>query len=115
MAELTIKDDKRATTSLHYLYEIEKEEVPKVGELSIITDFDGNAKCIIKTTDVKVLPFSKVDEKFAYTEGEGDMSLEYWRRVHIKAFNDELKELSIDMEFSEDMLVVCEIFQVIYK
>ena len=85
MAELTIKGDKRATTSLHYLYEIEKEEVPKVGELSIITDFDGNAKCIIKTTDVKVLPFSKVDEKFAYTEGEGDKSLEYWRRVHIKA------------------------------
>ena len=106
LAELTIKGDKRATTSLHYLYE---------GELSIITDFDGNAKCIIKTTDVKVLPFSKVDEKFAYTEGEGDKSLEYWRRVHIKAFNDELKELSIDMEFSEDMLVVCEIFQVIYK
>ena len=35
--------------------------------------------------------------------------------MHIKAFNDELKELSIDMEFSEDMLVVCEIFQVIYK
>lgn len=115
LAELTIKGDKRATTSLHYLYEIEKEEVPKVGELSIITDFDGNAKCIIKTTDVKVLPFSKVDEKFAYTEGEGYKSLEYWRRVHIKAFNDELKELSIDMEFSEDMLVVCEIFQVIYK
>lgn len=56
-----------------------------------------------------MLPFSKVDEKFAYTEGEGDKSLEYWRRVHIKAFNDELKELS------EDMLVVCEIFQVIYK
>ena len=69
LAELTIKGDQRATTSLHYLYEIEKEEVPKVGELSIITDFDGNAKCIIKTTDVKVLPFSKVDEKFAYTEG----------------------------------------------
>ena len=77
LAELTIKGDKRATTSLHYLYEIEKEEVPKVGELSIITDFDGNAKCIIKTTDVKVLPFSKVDEKFAYTEGEGDKSLAY--------------------------------------
>ena len=51
-----------------------------------------------------MLPFSKVDEKFAYTEGEGDKSLEYWRRVHIKAFNDELKELSIDMEFSEDLL-----------
>ncbi|SFB37953.1 ASCH domain-containing protein [Clostridium frigidicarnis] len=41
--------EKTATTSLHYLYEVENEDLPKIGELSIITDFDGNAKCIIKT------------------------------------------------------------------
>jgi len=39
------------------------------------------------------------------------MSLEYWRRVHKEFFGEELKENNI--EFSEDMLVVCEEFEVV--
>lgn len=113
LVDIVLKGERIATTSLHYLYEVENEALPKIGELSIVTDFDGNAKCIIKINSVNVLSFSNVDSEFAYKEGEGDRSLEYWREGHIKFFNMELEELN--MKFSEDMLVVCEEFEVVYK
>ncbi|AIY81703.1 ASCH domain-containing protein [Clostridium botulinum] len=113
LVELVLKGEKTATTSLYYLYELETEVLPKEEQLAIITDFSGNAKCIIKTKHVNVLPFSKVKAEFAFKEGEGDKSLEYWKKGHIDFFNRGLKDFN--KEFSEDMLVVCEEFEVIYN
>jgi len=113
LVEIVLRGEKTATTSLYCLYEIENESLPKVGELGIVTDFDENAKCIIKTNKVGLLPFSEVSAEFAYKEGEGDKSLEYWREEHINFFNRALEELN--MNFSDDMLVVCEEFEVVYK
>ena len=45
-------------------------------------------------------------------EGEDD-SLESWREGHIRFFRNEGKELGY--EFKEDMLVVFEDFEVVYK
>lgn len=89
------------------------EDVPKIGDLSIITDFDGVAKCIIENKNVTVKTFSDVTKEFAFREGEGDKSLNYWRKVHIEFFTRELKE--VNKEFTEDMKVVCEEFEVIFK
>lgn len=66
----------------------------------------------IKTVDVEVKPFNEVTEAFAEIEGEGDGSLNYWKRVHKIAFDKELA--SIKKEFKKEMLVVCQIFKVVY-
>ncbi|MFD2617848.1 ASCH domain-containing protein [Terrilactibacillus laevilacticus] len=113
LADLVLKEKKTATTSLYYLYEIENEKLPEKGDIGIITNSKGDAKCIIQTKQVDVLPFYEVTSDFAFKEGEGDRSLEYWRKVHIQFFENELKE--INKAFSEDMLVVCEEFEMIYK
>lgn len=113
LAELVKSGDKTATSSLYVLYEMDKEPIPKVGEYSVITDWNGEARAIIKNTDVTIMPFHEVDASFACKEGEGDKSLGYWRRVHIDFFTHELKELG--MSFSEDMYVVCEEFEVVYQ
>ena len=112
LAELVKQGIKKATTSLYYFYEVEDEDLPKEKEFSIVTDWDGIAQCIIQTNRVTVIPFKEVTEKFAKAEGEGDMSLEYWQKVHRDFFTEELKSGKI--EFSEDMLVVCEEFEMIY-
>ncbi|BDU50031.1 ASCH domain-containing protein [Haliovirga abyssi] len=113
LAKLVKQGIKKATTGLLYFYESEKYPLPKLGELNIVTDYNGVAQCVVKTTKVNIKPFKDVTEDFARTEGEGDKSLEYWRKAHIDFFSRELKE--VGKEFNEDMLVVLEEFEVVYK
>lgn len=49
----------------------------------------------------------------AQKEGEGDLSLGYWRRVHEIYFSNECKRLG--KHFTDKMLVVFEEFEVIYQ
>lgn len=113
LAELVLAGKKKATASNYACYKHEDEPLPKPGELNIITDFDDNPLCVIETTNVEIIPFKDVSAEFAALEGEGDLSLEFWRRVHKRFFTEELKE--IGLEFNEDIQVVCESFKVVYK
>lgn len=113
LAKLVLQGTKRGTASLYDIYDIDDEELPKVYDYSIITNWDGAAQCIIRTKKIIILPFKDVNEEMAEIEGEGDKSLEYWRRVHIDFFEKELEEYN--MKFSKDMPVVFEEFEVVYK
>ncbi len=114
LVELVIQGGKRATASLYDIYGYIKESLPKVGDYSVITDWEGKARCIIRTTSVEIVPFKEVSEEFARKEGEGDLSLSYWREVHREFFKVDLEETSGE-KFKEDMLVVCEEFEVLFK
>ncbi len=111
LAELTVKGIKTATCSAYYLYEKEGEELPKAGEYSVILNSRDEAVCVIKTVKVYIERFGNISEEHAYKEGEGDRSLEYWRKVHEDFFTKELGEVGI--KFSEDMELVCEEFEVV--
>jgi uncharacterized protein YhfF len=52
----------------------------------VILDGDGAPLCVVRTTAVEVRAFADVDEEFAWTEGEGDRSLAYWRAEHVRFF-----------------------------
>jgi uncharacterized protein YhfF len=113
LAQLVLDGTKRGTTSLYYWYEKDKEPVPAEGGLSIITDWDGTAKCIIRTKKVTILPFKDVNDELANIEGEGDKSLRYWRDAHVGFFIRDMEgEGKI---FTEDMKVVFEEFEVVYR
>ncbi|WP_144512529.1 ASCH domain-containing protein [Bacillus sp. FJAT-22090] len=111
LAQLVIDGVKSATCSGHIFYEIEKEPLPKVDDYSIVLNSKDQPVCIIRTSEVTIVPMNKVTEEFAYAEGEGDRSYEYWKRVHIDFFTDALGEVGLD--YSEDMLLVCERFELI--
>ena len=113
LARLTADGIKTATASAYPLYEPEQEELPEVGEYNIILLTDGTALCITKTTKVSLIPYRDVSEVHAYREGEGDRSLPYWRKVHEAFFAEELA--SAGLTFTEDMTVVCEEFEVVFK
>ena len=112
LADLVCKGIKRATASLHYWYERGKERLPEIDDFSIVTNWDGIAQCIIKTKKVTILPFKNVSSDMAFTEGEGDKSLEYWRRAHKSFFGRESESEKID--FSEETLIVFEEFEMIF-
>lgn len=85
LAELARLGIKTATASALEDYK-EGESLPKKGDYSVILDSKDQAVCIIRTLDVAIRPFKDVSAEHAYKEGEGDRSLESWRKVHRQVF-----------------------------
>ena len=113
LAKLVYDNSKTATASAFELYKIENVPLPPIGGLNIILDANDNAICITETIKVYVCHYNEVSDKHAFMEGEGDKSLEYWKKVHKDFFTSEMND--IDKLFDEEMLVVCEEFKVIYR
>jgi uncharacterized protein YhfF len=111
LARLVLSGKKQATASLME-HESDAGDGGIVGGYSVVTDFDGNPQCIIVTTEVRLLPFNEVDREFAFDEGEGDRTLEYWRDAHRKFFTECCRELTF--EFDESMLVYCKRFRLLF-
>jgi len=112
LAELVLAGRKQATAGALWAYEDEGEELPLVGDYSVITDWNGTAQCVIQATTVEVVPFDEVSAEFAAREGEGDGSLEYWKDVHGAAFAREFE--GTERIPSSDMPVVCQEFRVVF-
>lgn len=111
-AELVVKGIKQATATSLWWFEKNNEDLPKVGDQSIITDWNGNAKAIIETTKIVPTPFNRIKPEFAQTEGEGDKSLAYWKKVHQAYYTREMEPFG--EKFNENMVIVCEYFKTIY-
>ena len=111
-ARLVREGEKRATASLLWAYQ-EGERLPQVGDVSVITDWDGEPQCVIEVTSVEIRPFNQVDAEFAYEEGEGDKSLDFWRREHWKFFEIECQE--VGRAPTEEMSVVLERFKLVFQ
>lgn len=113
LADLVARGIKTATCSLLYWYDVEGEDLPKVGQYDIVLNSREEAVAVIRTTQVFVTPFNQVSADHAYQEGEGDRSLAYWRQVHRDFFSRELTEVGVS--FSSEMLLVCEVFECVYS
>ena len=111
LIELVLDGTKTATASALSDYEAAGEEVPRAGDLSIVTDGAGHPGALIVTTEVQVVPFGEVSAEHAEAEGEGDGSLDFWRRVHERYFTETSPDLTEPME---ELPVVCERFRVLY-
>ena len=108
---LVLAGVKQATCSSLYSFQAEQLRVPKQGDLSIVTDWEGHPHCVIQTTGVTLVPYRDVTWDMAKREGE-DTEMVTWRRNHLAFFMAEGKELGY--VFSPDMMVVFEDFQVVY-
>ncbi len=113
LAKLVVNGIKTATCSAYVFYELEGEKLPEAGEYSIVLDSKDEAVCIIQTIRVYIEAYKNISEEHAYKEGEGNRTLEDWRKIHERFFREELK--SVHLEFSEDMKLVCEEFKVVYQ
>jgi uncharacterized protein YhfF len=112
LGTLVLSGKKIATAALAAVNEIKPDETPIADGFSVVTDFHGTPMCVIQTTGITHVPFDEVDEGFARDEGEGDMSLERWRRAHLDYFTREAASLGLD--FDKRSVVCCEHFKVLY-
>jgi uncharacterized protein YhfF len=113
LGALIVKGIKTATCSALWEWEAEGNPIPKVGYLTIALDGRGEPLCIVETIEISIRKYNEVDSDFAREEGEGDLSLNYWREAHKNYFSRVLPKTG--KQFSEDMPLVCERFRVIYK
>lgn len=111
-AELVVKGIKKATATSLWWFEKNNEQLPKIGDQFVVTDWDGNAKAIIETTKIEQVPYNQITPEFAKTEGEGDKSLAYWKRVHEAYYKREMEPHGEN--FDKNMIIVCEYFKTIY-
>jgi uncharacterized protein YhfF len=98
---LVIRGIKTATCSTE-----DEPNTSTPGERWIVLDGRGAPRCVIESTEVSYRRFDEVDANFAFEEGEGDRSLDYWRKAHRAYFARQGK-------FSEDMMLMCERFRLV--
>jgi uncharacterized protein YhfF len=77
-----------------------------VGKFMVMLDGAARPRAVIETIELTRRQFNHVDAAFAYDEGEGDRSLESWRRAHRNYFT----RLG---QFAPDMMLYCERFRVV--
>ena len=110
--ELVLAGRKRATASARWSIELAGESLPSAGDLSIVTDWSGQARCLLRTTSVDEVPYDEVTAEFAAEEGEGDGTLEWWRRAHSEFYSRELSHWGRTP--TDNMPILCERFEVLF-
>lgn len=113
LGSLIAQEAKTATCSALWEWEAEGNPIPQEGLITIVVDGRREPLCIVETVEVTVRKYNDVDAEFTHAEGEGDLSLNYWREAHEKFFSRVLPK--IGRKYSEDMPLVCERFRLIYK
>jgi len=103
---------KRAGTGLLWGYEHDGEHIAKAGDIEIVLDHLREPALVTRIISSEVVPYCKVTAEYAAIEGEGDGSLEYWRKAHWAFFSRECKR--IGREPTEFMPVICNIFEVLH-
>jgi uncharacterized protein YhfF len=112
LGKLVLSGKKTGTSSLLRGYREEGVDPPAPGDVSIVVDGRGRPLCAIETEFVDVLPFGEVGADHARAEGEGDLSLEYWRKAHREFFGATWKG---EKPFSDAEPLVCERFRVLKR
>lgn len=77
-----------------------------VGKRMVMLDGTGRPRTVLETVELTQRRYDEVDAAFAYDEGEGDRTLDSWRRAHRNYFT----RLG---QFAPDMLLYCERFRVV--
>ena len=105
-----LRGKKRASTHALAAYKLDDEPLPEKGEYNIVTDYYGVPRCVIKTTNVRIIPFCEVTEEQAKREG---LSLSEWQKRYRDFFCE--NGAMFGYSFSEDMKIVIQEFRVEFK
>lgn len=112
LASLVLSGRKTGTCAAKESYIVEKEDIPKVGQYDIVLNGDSKPVAIIKYTKIEETPMNQVSEEFAISEGEGDLTYEYWYKEHEKFFISEFSEYGLT--YTPEVILVCQNFEVVF-
>ena len=82
------------------------------GGVSVVTDGFGYPRVVLRSVEVREVPFGQIDAASAAGEGEGDLTYEDWRDGHVEYFTREASKLAL--AFDENALISVERFEVLH-
>jgi uncharacterized protein YhfF len=103
---------KRATATLRHDFVVTTHALPKVGDFGVVIDGTDTPRCILRTVQVEIKPLRDVDARFAWDEGGGDRSLEWWMSAHVRYFKRQAAHDGFTV--NGDTEVVLERFEVVW-
>jgi len=111
-ARLVVAGIKRATATSVAELALAGQRLPEPGDLSVVTNWNGEALAIICTETVTLRRFDDVDADFARLEGEGDGSLAWWRAAHTAYYQRVLAGQGVAVD--GDLMIACETFRRVF-
>lgn len=111
LGALVVDGIKTGICAAHCIYELEGEKLQQIGQFDIVLDGDENPLAIIQYTNIELVKMKNVTPAFAKSEGEGDLSYDYWYDAHVQFFTWELG--LYDLTFTPDIVLVCQTFEVV--
>lgn len=109
---IVLSGRKRATAELVADFIARGDQVPRIGSHWIACDGDGLPRIIIRSTELRIGPFTSADSAFARDEGEDDLSLESWQREHRRYWTR--VSAAAGREWSKDDEIIFERFEVVW-
>lgn len=103
---------KRATAALVAEFADGDQELPRVGSHWIACDGSGRPRAVLRSVELRVGPVRSVDEQFAWDEGEGERTRQWWLAAHGAYWRRSCARMGLT--YSEDLEVVFERFVVVW-
>jgi histidinol-phosphate aminotransferase len=107
---LILGGEKTVTATSPWLFEADATQRPLEGGWSLLLDADGRPAAVLRTTQVKTLPFGAVTAADSQYEGPPVRPIEAWRDVHRRYFDRVLAPFG--RQWAADMPVTLERFEV---
>jgi uncharacterized protein YhfF len=104
-----VMQGKKTATCSRYL----GENILETSTVSILLDGQKNPLAVVETFEITVRRYCDIDAEWAAAEGEGDLSLDFWRSEHWTFFTRGATDGSYTV--SEDMLLSCERLRIVYR
>lgn len=112
-AQLVVNKIKTATCSLACWYDEMLEPEAKIGDYWLVTNWYNKPLALVMVTDSYRCLFKNVSHEFAYKEGEGDRSLDYWCKEHKRFFENDAAKIGIT--FNPDMELSLQEFTMVFS
>jgi uncharacterized protein YhfF len=112
LAALVVAGIKRATAGLVRQFGPAGEPPPVVGGHVVLVDGAGQPCAIWRTTEVRRGPLNSVDARFAWDEGEGERTREWWLAAHRRYFGRRAEAEGFAMH--DEIETVFERFKVVW-
>lgn len=104
---------KSAGSGLVADYETAGDPLPKTGDYWILLDSRDRPRFLLKTIRTELNLFGRIPKSVARAEGEGDLSIAHWKKVHARFYYPFLGDWGVDD--IDKAVVITEHFEIVHR